>query len=208
MVEFDRAIYYKMQSAFKGEADDHAFLSKQLTSLEEKEKRVEALYTHTLEAREIVQQTVQETVSNLEVHLSSLGTMALSSVSDQWPEFSAEVRIGRNTMELHLMFKEFGVLQKPKDSSGFGPCDVADYAMQVGFWCLDKNRPVLVLDEPFRNVSPDLQHKVSQMITKINEEIKIQHIMISHAKNINTAADRTFLVEKRGKKSYLTIERE
>ena len=206
MVEFNPKEYLQMKKRFSEDESQLDFLVKQLSSLKKEEERRKEILQRSLEARLIIQLVAQDTVSNLEVHLSSLGTMALSAVSNKWPDFVAEVKIQRNQVELHLLFEEHDRKQKPLDSSGFGPCDVADYAMQIAFWCLDKNRPTILLDEPFRNVSPGLQHKVSQMVERITEELGIQQIMISHAKNINTAADRTFFVEKTGKISKVVIE--
>jgi len=206
MVEFDPIEYTKMATQFLEDETQFNFLSKQLVELKEKKKRLRETHTHAIEAREIIQQVSKETVSNLEVHLSSLGTMAMSTVTHKWPDFVAEVKIQRNQVELHLMFEEHGVQQKPLDSSGHGPCDVSDYAMQVAFWCLDKNRPTLLLDEPFRNVSPSYQRKVSNMIKKITEELRLQQIMISHAEDINTSADKTFILNKKGQISHVTVE--
>jgi len=73
----------------------------------------------------------------------------------------------------------------------------------ITFWSLNKNRPSFALDEPFRNVSPDLQHKVSDMLRMVSEKLGVQIIMVSHQEDINISADKTFLTRKEGKVTIL-----
>ncbi|MHA2047664.1 MAG: ATP-binding cassette domain-containing protein [Candidatus Thorarchaeota archaeon] len=150
-------------------------------------------------ARIIIQTVAQETQQNLEYHLSDLVTTALHSVFPDDIKFVVKIEIRRGKTECDLLFEEFEKQYKPLEGSGFGPVDVASFALRICFWSLKKNRPTLILDEPFRNVSPDLQHKVSDMVKKLSEKLGIQIIMVSHAEEINMAADRTFTSEKRGK---------
>ena len=93
-----------------------------------------------------------------------------------------------------------------KESDGGGPLDVSAFALKVVSWTLDKNRPTLLLDEPFKFVSPDLQDKVSSMLRLMHDKLSMQIIMVSHAENINVAADRTFVVEKKGGVSNVRVE--
>jgi ABC-type dipeptide/oligopeptide/nickel transport system ATPase subunit len=156
-------------------------------------------------ARAFIQQVAQETQQNLEYHISSLVTTALASVFPDPPEFVAQVVQRRNKTEWDLLFKEFGVLEKPVDASGGGPLDVASNALRYTYWSLNPNRATFILDEPFKFVSPNLQHKVSDMLKMLSKELGIQIIMVSHADEINYSADKTFLVEKIGKKSKVSV---
>jgi len=85
--------------------------------------------------------------------------------------------------------------------------DVTSFALRVAFWALKKNRPIMVLDEPFPNVSPDLQYKVSEMVKFVSEKLGLQIIMVSHAENINVAANKTFVVSKKGKVGFINEEK-
>lgn len=158
-------------------------------------------------ARAIIQIIAKKTLSNLEFRISNLVTLALSSVSPTWPEFVARVENRRNQTEVDLLFKEFDIEQDPLGSSGFGAADIAAFALRPSFWSLKKNRPVMLLDEPFRNVSPNFQHKVSEMITMISKKLGIQFLIVSHAEDINVAADKTFFFEKIGKITHVKEEK-
>ena len=166
---------------------------------------LELTLTEAEQAREVIQTVAQKTLQNLEFRISNLGTLALKSVSPDFPELIARISMRRNQTEVDFLFKEFDVEQKPLESSGYGAVNIACYALRVSFWSLDKNRPVMILDEPFRDLSPDLQEKASDMIKMVSEKFDLQHVLVSHAEDLNYAADRTFVVEKIGKRSRVTV---
>lgn len=151
-----------------------------------------------MEARSIIQGVALSTQRNLEYHISNLVTMAIMAIDSSWPKFVARIEIQRNKTECNLFFSENGIEQRPKDCSGGGVKDVASFALRAAYWSLRKNRRTFILDEPFRNVSPDLQSKTSEMVKMISEELDLQIIMVSHQEEINIAANKTFLVTKIG----------
>ena len=154
-------------------------------------------------ARVIIQQVAQETQKNLEFHLSHLVTTALAAVFPEEINFVVRIEIRRGKTECDLLFEEYGQEYHPLDGSGYGPVDVASFALRITWWSLNKNRPSFLLDEPFRNVSPDLQHKVSDMLKMVNEKLGVQIVMVSHQEDINVSADKTFVAKKVGKLTQL-----
>jgi DNA repair ATPase RecN len=158
-------------------------------------KRAEAMK----KARIIIQTVAQETQKNLEYHISEPVTSAIRAVLPDDITFIARIVIRRGKTECDLLFEEFGEEYKPLKGSGYGAVNVACFAERICFWSLQKNRPTLILDEPFRDVSPGFQYKVSQMVKELSKRLGIQIIMISHAEEINIAADKTFITEKKGK---------
>ncbi|MHA2065068.1 MAG: hypothetical protein ACXABY_11895 [Candidatus Thorarchaeota archaeon] len=154
-------------------------------------------------ARVIIQRVAQETQKNLEFHLSHLVTTALAAVFPEDIRFVARIEVRRGKTECDLRFEEYGQEYDPLEGSGFGPVDVASFALRITFWSLKKNRPSFLLDEPFRNVSPDLQHKVSDMLKMVSQRLGVQIIMVSHHEDINIAADKTFVARKEGKVTTL-----
>jgi len=150
-------------------------------------------------ARVIIQNVAKETQKNLEFHISKLVTTAIVSVFPDEIQFVTRIEIRRKKTECDLLFKEYDQEYDPLAGSGYGPVDVASFSLRISFWSLNRNRPTMILDEPFRNVSPDLQYKVSEMLKMISERLNIQIIMVSHQEDVNIAADKTFLASKVGK---------
>jgi DNA repair ATPase RecN len=146
-------------------------------------------------SRIVFQEIAQQTQQNLEEHISNLVTLALKAVSPDFPNFVAEFVFKRNQLECNFWFETHGFRTAPMRSSGGGPKDVASFALIVSYWAMDKNRATIVLDEPFRNVSPDLQGNVGDMLRMISDKLELQLIMVSHADTINEAADKEFKVE-------------
>lgn len=165
------------------------------TAINKREYLIEEVANVSL-ARNIFQIVGSRTQATLEYHISNIVTLALHSVFDNPPSFKVKFEMRRNKTECDLLFEEQGQEYKPIDASGGGVLDVVSFALRIAFWSIRKNRPTLILDEPFRNVSPDLQSKVSEMIKTISDKLHIQILMVSHAEDINQAADKTFVCTK------------
>jgi len=155
-------------------------------------------------ARIVFQEVAQLTQKNLEEHISNLVTLALKAVSPSFPNFIAEMVVRRNQLECIFWFETNGNKVPVMFSSGGGPKDVASFALVVSYWAMDKNRATIILDEPFRNVSPDLQANVGDMLRMISDKLELQLIMVSHADTINESADREFKVELIDEVSHIT----
>ncbi len=173
-------------------------LKNQLKRDAKKRDTFEQLSMNSEKALIVVQDVAKETQQRLEFRINKLVTTALAAVFPDPPEFKARFTIRRNQTECDLLFVENGTEQKPSDSSGGGTIDVASFALRIARWSLNKNRSTLILDEPFRNVSPDLQHKVSEMVRMLSDKIGLQIIMVSHASEVDKAADTVFFVDKIG----------
>jgi len=189
--------------AKKGKKD---LLEKQLAQEEVKVNNLTARLGYAEKARIVIQQVAQDTQKNLEYRISNLTTTALHSVSPHWPGFVAVFSPRRGKTECDLSFKEYDVLEKPVDSAGGGPLDVSSFSLKITYWNLNPNRPSFILDEPFKFVSPGLQHKVSDMLKMLSEKLEIQIIMVSHAEEVNYSADKTFAVNKIDKISQVKEE--
>jgi hypothetical protein len=206
VVEFNMQDFKGARDQYVEDVRDRDSLASRVEELKIQKAGLEVKLQDADSARTIHQIVAQKTLANLEFHISALASTALCSVDPTWPEFVARVEIRRNQVEVDLLFKEFGVEQRPAESSGFGTMDVAGYALRPTLWSLDKTRECFIHDEPFRDVSPDRQYLVSQMIKMVADKLKLQLLMVSHADDINVAADRTFYVVKDGK--YSLVEEE
>lgn len=155
-------------------------------------------------ARIIFQEIAKQTQKNLEEHISNLVTLALKAVSPDFPNFIAQMVVRRNQLECDLFFEKHGNRVHPLNSSGGGPKDIASFALLVSYWSMGTNRACLVLDEPFRNVSPDLQGNVGDMLRMISDKLNLQLIIVSHADTVNESADKQFHVNLIGEESHVT----
>lgn len=172
------------------------YIEEKIKNLESEQEALVSRQSHIAKARAVIQDIAFKTQQNLEFHVSSLVTSALKHVSMDWPDYKAEFVKRRNKTECDLLFVENEKKQHPKDAAGFGAVDVGDFAQRIGYWTLRKNRPTFPLDEPFRNVSPDLQHKVGEMLDMVCKKIKLQILLVSHAVDVNMAASKTYQVKR------------
>lgn len=164
----------------------------------ERGKAMERRNADALKARALAQKVAQETQKKLEYHVSNLVTLAEASVFPDPYEFGVEFVQRRNKTECDLYFLKGGERLDPVSSSGGGALDVAAFALRCAFWSLNKSRPVIILDEPFRFVSHDLQGRCGEMLKRISERLGLQVLMVSHLPNIISGADRVFRVTQDG----------
>jgi hypothetical protein len=170
-----------------------------------------------IEAQAILQSVALETQQEIEETISSIVTLALSSVDTgdasmpKPPKFVVRITEKRGAAECEFLFKEGNREQKPTECSGFGYVDIADYALRIVFIVLETEylnkdiSKILLLDEPFRNVDPELQYQVSNMVRMVSEDLGFQQIIVSHAKGLNRSAHKAFSVSKKDRKSIVSI---
>lgn len=149
------------------------------------------------EARKFLQTVAKEVQKNLEGRISELVSVALLAVfGSDAPKFVCEFVERRNVMECDLFLEKNGRRYAPTEGGGGGPADVADFALRIAYWSLNKNRPSFVLDEPFKFVSNDLQGAVSDMLKMLCDKLNLQIIMVSHQRGVNALADKTISVDQ------------
>lgn len=147
-------------------------------------------------AREYIRSVAEKTQSLLSRSISSIVSMALAAVYDDPEQFLIEFVKRRNTVECDLLFEKDGKVFQPVGFTGGGVLSVTCFALKNAFRRFNKsNRPVIILDEPFPDVSPDLQHKISKMLSLMSQKLHMQFIIISHAEDAVLSADRVFKVK-------------
>jgi len=163
----------------------------EIASDEEKEtERLENLQV----ARSLIQKAAQLTQERLSVHISDLVSLALRSVFEEPYEFQATFENRRNTIECDLNFVKDGNEYKPLDSCGYGAADVASFALRIAYWSLGETRPVLIWDEPFRQLSKKKQPMAAEMVKRLSKELGLQIIIITHSEELAECADKVFKV--------------
>ncbi|MDY6957784.1 MAG: hypothetical protein SVK08_01370 [Halobacteriota archaeon] len=196
--------YDNLKDTFKEKYDEKISATRNLRQYKTELEENSLLYENSLKARAVIQEIAQETQKELEFHISNLVTLALDIVfPDENIHFVTRFVQRRNKTECDLLFEENGNEYKPLDGSGYGAVDVAAFALRLALWTLDPSSEVMILDEPFRDVSPDLQSKVGEMLKTLSDRIGIQIIMVSHAEDVNIQADKTFVIKKSKDQCYV-----
>ena len=167
----------------------------QLKRTKETKKRLEQRFEAAKKAQAIIQVTVKEIQESLQYSISHLVTLAEAAVfGDDAYKFVVKFESRRGRTECDLLFEKGGQEMRPILSSGGGAIDIAALALSASFLILEGKEAVLVLDEPLKYLSRDLQHKASAMIQGLSERLGIQFIIASHIPELIEKADKTFQV--------------
>jgi exonuclease SbcC len=182
-------------------------LDDQIFRHEETIAELETEIDHTTKAQIIIQKVAQETQNQFKINVNALVTTALGIVfeNDAY-EFEIDFVTRRGKTEADIWFiHSNGKKLDPMASSGGGAVDIAAFAARVALWNLSgpKTRPIIVLDEPFRFLSANLQPLASAMVKEISQELGIQIIMVTHNESLLENADHVIRVEKAGQISKI-----
>lgn len=182
---------YRAALQEKGKYDQ---LVSQLSNITERIEAAETDYTNALKAREIISKVAVETQKNFEVQISSIVSMALTAVFPDPYEFLLRFETRRNQTEADILLVKNGEEVDPEDSVGGGVMDIVSFALRVAVVILRQKRQTIILDEPFKHLSADLQGKASEMLLMLSKELSIQFIIVSHEDGIVECADRIFSI--------------
>jgi len=161
------------------------------------------------EALQIARVVGLETQKSLQYHISHVVTNALKAVfGEDSYELQIEFVERRNKTECDLYFVRDGKKFSPMEASGGGVVDLASFALRVAVWSMKrpKLRNVIILDEPLRFLSKDLQEKASLIISELSNQLDIQFIIVTHEEELTEAADRLFVVRQRNGQSYVELK--
>lgn len=159
-----------------------------------KEKQAELVNVE--KAHEIIKLVGFKTQQSLQYHISDITSLAMEAVIPDPYKLEIVFVERRNKYECDILFSRNDKQLDPMDSSGGGAVDIAAFALRIAAWSMStpRKRNVIILDEPFRFVSVDLQEKASQMLKEISKRLGIQFIIVSHQAVLTKFADRVFEV--------------
>ena len=148
--------------------------------------------THLSEARELLALVALETQEQLRYHISEIVTLAMDAVLDEPYSLEVDFVPKRGKTECELWFSRDGERVKPMDATGGGAVDVAAFALRVAIWSLkaDKTRATIILDEPYRFLSINLQPRAGKMLKELSVRLGIQFIMVTHSEALAECADK------------------
>lgn len=202
----DIQTYRRMLEQKKGETNQ---INKELS---EKEKLLGLLkrdIRNTEDAQMVVQTVAQETQKQLEYHISDMVSLALNAVFDDPYEFKVNFIQKRGKTEAEILFKREGKEIDPMTEAGGGAVDVAAFALRIALWNIrsPRSRNTILLDEPFRFLSRELQPKAGEMFQMLSEKLGLQFIVVTHNPDLIEVADKVFKVEIKNGVSRVKEER-
>jgi len=149
-------------------------------------------------AREIVNEVLCLTQSQVKGFIEEVVSLALSTVHGEEFEFEIEYNIKRNQSEVYFWIVEDGERLSPDFDSGGGVKDTCAFALRIALHALmnPKTAPLFLLDEPAKHLSNDKQEAFGSMLREVSNLLGIQIITISQSKECTVEADIVYKVVK------------
>lgn len=162
------------------------------------------------ETRIAINNEIQAIQVTLKEDIDSLVTIAIKIVYEGRDiEFTMDFdRTPSGNSQYKPFIVENGEKYNPKDEQCGGALDVISYAMRIVLFTLEKNksRKFMFFDEPFKFLGGGMYaEKAATMAKKINAEVGIQCLMISHDEMTISTADRIYNIDHNGKNSTTTL---
>lgn len=181
-----------------------------LQKLQDAHKSLSQKAGHLEQARATVQEVARQTQSELEYRLNELVSLCLQSVFDDPMQLAVRFvnRRGRTECDIGLLDKHTGELDNPLDDCGHGVSDIAAFGLRLATRSLiPNNRPLLILDEPFRNLNDPTRRshqRMAQMMREIVDRLGLQVVMVTLTPEFMDVADTIFDVKRENGVSVVT----
>ena len=143
-------------------------------------------------AQAFIQKIASDTQSQLKYHIESIVQMALDAVFPDRYKYNVafEMKRGRTEARMFLMEGENEI--DPMSACGGGVVDIIALALRITVYTLAQTRNTIILDEPMRFVSKDLQPQATEIIKQLSKKLGIQFIIVTHSTDIVEQADKVF----------------
>lgn len=187
--------FNQLKELVNSKKTERLLIRKEIGEIQKTLTALESEYAVATKSRKWIQAVAAKTQEQISSSVGSLVTKALSSVFENPYEFKVSFVPRRNKTECDLFFVREGNEVDPLDASGGGAVDITSFALRATFRMLGKDtRPILILDEPFKFVSADLQPFCSAMLKAVSDELHVQVIMVSHLPSMINCADTVIKV--------------
>lgn len=174
-------------------------LDKEIEQCKDKKEKLERRLKLLEEAQAFLQKIAQETQEQLKFQIEDIVNLALETCFPGEYTFEVKFEILRGKTEAELVFldQKTGRQVDPMEASGGGVVDLTTFALRIACFALEQGTDnVIVLDEPFRFLSRDLQQRAGEILKTLSERMNLQVIMVSHIGEIIDVADKIFEVRK------------
>lgn len=174
-------------------------LTKDIENYTQKENQLNHDLKLLEDAQIFLQKIAQETQEHLRFQIEDIVNLALETCFPGEYIFQIKFEISRGKTEAELVFLDQKTKRQidPMNASGGGVVDLTTFALRIACYALERGTDnVIVLDEPFRFLSRDLQQRAGEILKTLSERMNLQIIMVSHIGEIIDIADKVFEVKK------------
>jgi DNA repair exonuclease SbcCD ATPase subunit len=144
-------------------------------------------------AKAVVIKVGEETQREIKQYIEDSVTFALQTVYGSAYHFVVQFKYDkRDQAEVRFFLNKNGKLYEPrKDTISGGATDVCAFSLRMVLYTLEDPdpSPVLILDEPFKNVSKGYIPFVSEMVKELANMLELQLIISTHTDEIIELAD-------------------
>ena len=148
--------------------------------------------------RAVLLQVGEETQKEIKQYIEETTTFALQSVFDDDYQFLIEFDYTkREQFEVYFYINHLGIKLEPrKDTCSGGVIDVSAFALRLICLTLEEEdiAAILILDEPFKNVSAKFIPAVGQMVVDVAELLELQIIMVTHEEGFIETANNIIYI--------------
>ena len=160
------------------------------------------------EAIVILQELEKTWRGSFEEALASLGGQGLSAVFAKEMEVVLESSIKRGVASLDLALITEGLRTRIKGAKGGSVAQVLAVLLRILLTISSRPplRPLLILDEPFSQVSAEFRPALCEMLRNIIERLDAQYIFTSHEDELTDAADTVYQIKADGKGTAVQLK--
>lgn len=151
------------------------------------------------QAQAFLQKVAQDTQSQLKFQIEDIVNLALETCFPNEYEFQLQFNISRGKTDAELVFlsQKTGRPIDPMNASGGGVVDLTCFALRIASYALEQGIDnVIILDEPFRFISRDLQARAGEILKSLSTKLGLQILMVTHIGQMIDVADKVFEVKK------------
>ena len=167
--------------------------------LESQRKDIQGVEEKLASLKKIAGIFKKSAVSSQEYLSEYLTALVTDSIKVVFPDrnliFRVEFSTARDT-QCNVSLEEDGKKLSLFDSEGYGVLDIISIVLRAAYIVLDKSEKIMILDEPFRNLSVDRHEAASKMLYHLSHRLKMQIIINTHLIGIEDIADKTIHVKR------------
>ena len=167
--------------------------------LESKRKDIQGVEERLASLKKIAGIFKKSAVASQEYLSEYLPALVTDSIKVVFPDrnliFKVEFSTARDT-QCNVSLEEDGKKLSLFDSEGYGVLDIISIVLRAAYIVLDKSEKIMILDEPFRNLSVDRHEAASKMLYDLSHRLKMQIIINTHLIGIEDIADKTIHVKR------------